>query len=43
MGQMSIALDQDNAVSVEEAFVRTTGLGYGVNVMAGRFKLLRAS
>ena len=37
MGQMSIALDQDNAVSVEEAFVRTTGLGYGVNVMAGRF------
>ena len=37
MGQMSIALDRENAVSVEEAFVRTTGLGNGLNVMAGRF------
>ena len=37
MGQMSIAFDRENAVSVEEAFFRTTGLGQGVNVMAGRF------
>ena len=37
MGQMTIAVGQENQVSVEEAFVRTTGLGRGVNVMAGRF------
>ena len=36
-GQANIALEPDNSVSVEEAFVQTTGLGNGLTVKAGRF------
>ena len=36
-GQFTAAVAPDNAVSVEEAFIRTQGLAHGVNLMAGRF------
>ena len=36
-GAVNIALEPDNSVSVEEAFVQTTALGNGLTVKAGRF------
>lgn len=36
-GALSIALQPDNSVSLEEAFVQTTSLGHGLSVKAGRF------
>ena len=36
-GAASIALHPDNKVSVEEAFIQTTGLGNGLSLKAGRF------
>jgi hypothetical protein len=36
-GAAHIALAPDNSVSVEEAYVQTTSLGYGMKVKAGRF------
>jgi hypothetical protein len=36
-GAVSIALESDNSVSVEEAFVQTTALGNGLTVKAGRY------
>ncbi|MEP6789750.1 MAG: hypothetical protein ABI907_00175 [Ramlibacter sp.] len=36
-GQTSISFRPDNTVSVEEAFVQTTGLGKGLSLKAGRF------
>jgi hypothetical protein len=36
-GAANIALEPDNAVSIEEAFIETTSLGNGLTVKAGRF------
>jgi hypothetical protein len=36
-GSAAIAIAPDNTVSVEEAFVQTTGLGHGLTLKAGRF------
>ncbi len=36
-GQASIALQPDNSISIEEAFIRTTALGNGLSLKAGRF------
>lgn len=36
-GAANIALEPDNSVSVEEAFVQTTALGHGFTVKAGRY------
>ena len=36
-GEAHIALQPDNSVSVEEAFVQTTGIGNGLSLKAGRF------
>ena len=36
-GAANIALGADNSVSVEEAYVQTTSLGYGLSLKAGRF------
>lgn len=36
-GAASIALESDNSVSIEEAFIQTTSLGNGLSVKAGRF------
>ena len=36
-GAASIALEPDNSVSVEEAYVQTTSLGHGLSLKAGRF------
>jgi len=36
-GWANIALEPDNSVSIEEAFVQTTGLGHGLTLKAGRF------
>ena len=36
-GLANIALEPDNSVSVEEAFVQTTGLSHGLTLKAGRF------
>ncbi|MCL1960676.1 MAG: porin [Desulfovibrionaceae bacterium] len=36
-GAANIALEPDNSVSVEEAYVQTTGLGHGLTLKAGRF------
>src|SRR5262245_21070055 len=36
-GSANIALEPDNSVSIEEAFVQTTALGNGLTVKAGRF------
>jgi hypothetical protein len=36
-GSAAIAVAPDNTVSVEEAFVQTTGLGKGLTLKAGRF------
>ncbi|HET7524637.1 MAG TPA: hypothetical protein VFK10_01730 [Burkholderiaceae bacterium] len=36
-GAANIALEPDNSVSIEEAFVQTTALGNGFTVKAGRF------
>ena len=36
-GTANISLAPDNSVSVEEAFIQTTSLGYGLSVKAGRF------
>lgn len=35
-GAASIALESDNSVSIEEAFIQTTSLGNGLSVKAGR-------
>ena len=36
-GSANIALEPDNSVSVEEAFIQTTSLGNGLSLKAGRF------
>lgn len=36
-GSMTISLDSDNEVSVEEAYIQTTGLPWGFTARAGRF------
>jgi hypothetical protein len=36
-GQATFAVDGDHGIEVEEAYVRTRGLGNGLNVKAGRF------
>ena len=36
-GALNLALDSDNSVGVEEAFIQTTALPYGLTVKAGRF------
>ncbi|MGJ7509105.1 hypothetical protein [Variovorax sp. GT1P44] len=36
-GVANIALEADNSVSIEEAYVQTTSLGYGLSVKGGRF------
>ncbi len=36
-GLLTAALKPENAVEVEEAFIETTGLGYGATIKAGRF------
>ncbi|HVO08704.1 MAG TPA: hypothetical protein VMT83_18060 [Burkholderiaceae bacterium] len=36
-GAANIALEPDNSLSIEEAFVQTTALGNGITVKAGRF------
>ena len=36
-GVATIALQADNGVSVEQAFVQTTALGHGLQIKAGRF------
>jgi hypothetical protein len=36
-GAANIAIGADNSVSVEEAYVQTTSLGYGLSLKAGRF------
>jgi hypothetical protein len=36
-GAANIAIEADNSVSVEEAYVQTTSLGYGLSLKAGRF------
>jgi hypothetical protein len=36
-GDASIALEPDNSVAIEEAFVQTTALGHGLSVKAGRY------
>jgi hypothetical protein len=36
-GAVNIALEPDNSVSVEEAFIQTTSLGNGFSLKAGRF------
>jgi hypothetical protein len=36
-GAANIALESDNSVSIEEAFIQTTGLGHGLTLKAGRF------
>jgi hypothetical protein len=36
-GAANIALEPDNSVSIEEAFIQTTGLGHGLTLKAGRF------
>lgn len=36
-GQASIALQPDDTISVEEAYIRTTALGNGLSLKAGRF------
>jgi len=38
-GEASIALEADNSVSIEEAFVQTTALGNGFTAKAGRYLL----
>ena len=36
-GALRLALEPDNSVAVEEAFIQTTGLSRGVTIKAGRF------
>jgi hypothetical protein len=36
-GQLTFSMNADNALEVEEAFVRANGLAHGVNAMGGRF------
>jgi len=36
-GAANIALEPDNSVSIEEAFIQTTSLGNGLSLKAGRF------
>jgi hypothetical protein len=36
-GALRLALEPDNSVAVEEAFIQTTGLSHGVTIKAGRF------
>ena len=36
-GGLNLALEPDNTVSIEEAFVQTTALGHGLTVKGGRF------
>lgn len=37
LGKVNISLAPDNTVSVEEAYIQTTSLGYGFRLKAGRF------
>ena len=36
-GAANIAMESDNTLSIEEAFIQTTGLGHGLTLKAGRF------
>ncbi|MCL2656657.1 MAG: porin [Betaproteobacteria bacterium] len=36
-GALNFSMHPDNSVSVEEAYIQTLGLGYGLTVKAGRF------